>query len=315
MDAMNDIRFAVLGPVMAQRAGGTPIRVTGPTALTLLAGLLLSANRVVPSETLIEWAWPAGGPDDPKAALQSALSRLRKLIGRDRIATTAWGYMLQADEDGLDLLRFRTLSSAAAQAVAAGAAERALTLLDEAIGQWRRPVLANITSEVLISDALPHLTEQYLTAVEQRAALRLRLRRPAGLSGELAELVSEHPFRETLVGHLMVALCQAGRRSEALCAFHELRVALSTELGIAPSPALQSLYGTLIQDPPTFEAWLSAGLGVRPAPPAQALPATLMSVARSDRAGKAESSQDFKFVEGRSGVRQAAWIALVPEGG
>jgi len=184
---------------------------------------------------------------------------VRKLIGWDSITTTAWGYMLRVDDDKLDLLKFRALTSASAQAIAAGAPASALTLLDEAIGLWHRPVLANITSEVLIRDALPHLTQQYLTAIEQRAALRLTLRRPAGVPEELAELVREHPFRETLVGHLMVALCQTGRRSEALTAFHELRIALSSELGIAPSLALQGLYGTLVQDAPMFDRWLSAG--------------------------------------------------------
>jgi DNA-binding SARP family transcriptional activator len=231
--------------------------VTGSTALTLLAGLLISANRVVPNETLIAWAWPTRRPGNPKGALQNAMSRLRKLIGEDSIATTPWGYILPADGDRLDLLKFRALSSAAAQAVAAGAPEKALTLLDDAIRLWCRPILANVTSEVLIRDALPHLTEPYVTAVEQRAALRLGLRRPAGVPEELAELVREHPFRETLVGHLMVALCQTGRRTEALTAFHELRIALSSELGIAPSPALQGLYGTLVKDTPTYDRWLS----------------------------------------------------------
>lgn len=250
--------FAVLGPVMAC-SRGTFIKVTGATAVTILAGLLVSANRVVPSETLIRWAWPGQQPGNPRGALHNAISRLRKLIGEGSITTLSWGYVLKADGDRLDLLKFRALGSAAARAAEAGALEQALALLDEAVGLWSRPVLANVTSEVLLTEALPQLTEQYLAAVEQRAALRLRLRRSAGLADELAELVRDHPFRETLIGHQMAALDQAGRRSEALAAFHELRIGLSRDLGIAPSAALQDLYGALVQDAPVLDRWLGIG--------------------------------------------------------
>jgi DNA-binding SARP family transcriptional activator len=210
--------------------------------------------------TLIRWAWSAKEPGNPKAALQNAISRLRKLIGEDIITTLPWGYVLRADSNRLDLVKFRELSSTAAQVASAGEDGLALSLLDEALGLWRRPVLANVVSDVLLADTLPHLTEQYLTAVERRAALRLRLRRPAGLPEELAELLRDHPFRETMVGHLMVALYQTRRRTEGLTAFHSLRVALSRELGIAPSPALQALYETLLQDAPMFDRWLGGSV-------------------------------------------------------
>lgn len=253
--AMSEVRFLVLGPVSAC-LDGTPVNLTGPTALTILAGLLVSANDVVMRETLIAWAWPGKRPDNPKGALQNAMSRLRKVIGAGSVTTLPWGYLLRADSDRLDLLRFRTLHAAASAAIAAGAAEKALTLLDEAIALWYPPVLANVRSELLLRDAVPHLTEQYLRAVEQRAALRLRLMRPAGLPEELAVLVRDHPLRETLVGHLMVALFMAGRPSEAFSAFHTLRLALSRELGIAPGAALQMLYQAMISDSPSFDLWL-----------------------------------------------------------
>lgn len=252
---MSEVQFLVLGPVSA-RLDGTPIVVTGSTTVTVLAGLLVSANQVVPRETLIDWAWPGKRPDNPRGALQNAMSRLRKLIGEDSVTTLPWGYVLRADGDRLDLVKFRMLNAAAAAAISAGTPGKALGLLDEAIGLWSRPVLANVRSEVLLRDAVPHLTEQYLRAVEQRAALRLKLRQPAGLPGELARLVREHPFRETLVGHLMVALSMSGRPSEAFAAFHTLRLALGRELGIKPGAALQGLYETLVRDTPSFDTWL-----------------------------------------------------------
>ena len=54
------------------------------------------------------------------------------------------------------------------------------------------------------------------------------------------------PYRET--GHrlLMEALAQRGNVAEALRAYEKLRVLLREELGIAPSPAMQSVHQQLL---------------------------------------------------------------------
>jgi pentatricopeptide repeat protein len=54
------------------------------------------------------------------------------------------------------------------------------------------------------------------------------------------------PYRET--GHrlLMEALARRGNVAEALRAYEKLRVLLREELGIAPSPAMQSVHQRLL---------------------------------------------------------------------
>jgi len=93
----------VLGPVEAVR-NGEPVALAGRTTPSLLAGLLLSANRVVSAETLADLVWDVGGPAHPLAALQSGVARLRRLLGPDVVETLPQGYRIGADAGHLDLL-------------------------------------------------------------------------------------------------------------------------------------------------------------------------------------------------------------------
>lgn len=255
---MCDLEFRVLGPVEVLDAG-QPVPLSGTTTLTLLAGLLTSPNRVVPAHTLTEWVWGAALPAHPRAALHSGVSRLRRVVGPDIVETRAWGYRLRIDACHLDLLHFDRLLAAADEAVAAGLADKALTALDEAVGLWRAPLLGNIDSPTLRREVLPRLTDRYLGAVEERAELRLQLGREGALAEELSEAVRAHPFRERIVGQLMVALVRSGRQVDALAAYDTLRRALIEELGIDPLPALQDLRVRILRADPDLDTTSAAG--------------------------------------------------------
>ena len=65
------------------------------------------------------------------------------------------------------------------------------------------------------------------------------------------QLIEMAPFRET--GHriLMESLERSGNVAEALRAYDRLRVMLRDELGVAPSPAVQTVYRRLLGETPT----------------------------------------------------------------
>ncbi|WP_345155435.1 ATP-binding protein, partial [Nonomuraea rubra] len=68
--------------------------------------------------------------------------------------------------------------------------------------------------------------------------------------GELGDLVDRHPLRERLRAVHMRALYRAGRQSEALVSFGELRERLADELGLDPGPELVALHQAILgQDP------------------------------------------------------------------
>lgn len=252
------LEFRVLGPVEFLR-DGVPEALPGRTTTIILAGLALSPGRIVPNDTLVEWIWGARLPARPRAALQSGISRLRRLVGEDLVETAGLGYRLRAGADQLDLVRFCELVTAGASAADDGAPERALVSLDRALRLWRGFPLSNVDSPALHRDVLPGLTERYLRAVELRADLCLRLGRYSTVVQELSAVVPQHPFHERMAGQLMIALVKSGRRADALAAYDRLRRTLADELGIDPSAALQSLQGRILRADRGWEArdWAS----------------------------------------------------------
>ncbi len=246
------LEFRVLGPVEVLR-GDAPVLLPGRTTTIILAGLALSPSRIVPSDTLIDWTWGARLPARPRAALQSGICRLRRLIGEDLVETAGPGYRLRADAGQLDLVRFSELTALGAREADDGAPERALVSLDRALRLWRGFPLSNVDSPALHRDMLPGLTERYLRAVELRSGLCLRLGRYPAVVQELSVIAPQHPFHERLAGQLMIALVKSGRRADALAAYDQLRQTLAGEVGIDPSAALQELHARILRADPGWE--------------------------------------------------------------
>src|SRR5947209_11537050 len=125
---MAEVEYRLLGPVQLLR-GGDPVPVGGGRALTLLAGLLLSANRVVSGERLADIVWGDRQPARPRSALHSAISRLRRIVGAGALEGVPTGYRLNVAADGLDLLRSDGLAGAADAAARRGMLDEAANAL------------------------------------------------------------------------------------------------------------------------------------------------------------------------------------------
>ena len=248
--------FRILGPVEAVVAGRR-LALKGNTTMTLMAGLLYAAGQVVSLERLVDWLWGADPPEHPRAALHNAVARLRRILADDTIETSGWGYRLEVDAARLDLLRFDRLTAVAARLESQGRVAEAIAALDDAVALWRSPLLGNVESAALRRAVVPRLMERYLAAVEERAALRLRMGWHDGLADELAEVVREHPFREALVGRLMIALVRAGRQAEALAAYDALSRNLIEELGIAPLGPLTTVRDRILRGEPVSDQLLN----------------------------------------------------------
>ena len=76
----------MLGPLEAL-VDGTPARLGGPRQRALLALLLVRANEVVPVPRLVDEVWAEQPPVTAGNVLQTYVSQLRKVLGRDVIAT------------------------------------------------------------------------------------------------------------------------------------------------------------------------------------------------------------------------------------
>jgi len=229
------MEFRILGPLEALENGKT-VELGGAKQRALLAILLLHRNEVVSTDSLIDALWEEDAPETGRKALQVYVSQLRKALGRERLQTTAPGYLLRVAEDELDLERFERLADA-------GATEEALAL-------WRGSPLSEFAFQRFAQSEIARIEELRLALVEARLDADLAAGRHAALVGELEALVAEHPLRERLRAQLMLALYRSGRQAEALEVYREARRTLVDELGIEPGRALREVeQAILAQDP------------------------------------------------------------------
>jgi DNA-binding SARP family transcriptional activator len=235
------VEFRILGPLEVF-ADGQALALGAAKQKALLAILLLRANRVVPSDELIDALWEEQPPETAPKALQVYVSQLRKALGRDRIVTRAPGYLIRVEPGELDLERFERL-------VGEGGRDR----LAEGLALWRGLPLADFAYERFAQLEIARLEELRLIATEERIEAELALGRHAGLVGELETLVAEHPLRERLRAQLMLALYRSRRQAEALEAYQHARRALVEELGIDPGRALRELEQAILRQDPALD--------------------------------------------------------------
>ncbi|MFF0774643.1 BTAD domain-containing putative transcriptional regulator [Nonomuraea wenchangensis] len=236
-------RFGVLGPLRVSD-GRTP----GPAKhRTLLAALLLAAPEPVTAGRLMAAVWDDRPPVSAESVLRVYVSALRKLVTGIR-TVPGGGYLLDVAPDDVDCHRFERLVAEARRERAAGRAEAAAGGLRAALGLWRGQALDGVESSVLRRAYGVPLEELRLTALEERVELDLGLGRGAEVIGELRALVGAHPLRERAWVHLMDALHQAGRRSEALAAYQDARRTLVGELGLEPGAELAEAHRRVLLD-------------------------------------------------------------------
>lgn len=245
--------FRILGPLEVVDSGSA-LPLGGRNQRTLLALLLLHAGEVVSSDRMIDALWGEEAPRTAQTSIQNSISRLRKLLGSERLVTRSPGYELRLQGDLLDARRARELVG---EARAAEPPER-VRLMSEAEQLWRGPTLADFAYAGFAQAAIAQLEELRLGIVEERIDAELELGRDTELLGELEGLVADHPLRERLRGQLMLALYRAGRQADALHTYQEARRSLLEQLGIEPGPALQRLHGSILRQERALEGLVSA---------------------------------------------------------
>ena len=255
--------YGLLGPVDV-RVDGRAVPLPGARQRLLLAMLLVDANRMVPAVRFIDELWGADLPADPRAALRTQVSRLRRALGP---AGGTW-----------PLLRGATASpSRAAGSTSAGSRTR-----------WpRRPgpaanrPCACSTRPSALCRGRPWASsptgrsrwpprpgwKNCMWSPPNARPMLLSLGRPEEAVAALQALLAEHPEREQARGLLMQALYRAGRHTEALATLRSWRQHLATELGLDPSPALQTIEQDILRHAaPTPDTPGGATTRARPLP-------------------------------------------------
>ncbi|WP_051325793.1 BTAD domain-containing putative transcriptional regulator [Glycomyces tenuis] len=247
------MRVDLLGPLRVTDDAGAEVAVPAGRQRALLTRLALEPGRLVAASALADALWPGEAPANTPGALQTQVSRLRRLIG-DRLRSDSGGYRLTGAVT--DIADFERLAAEAEAASRSGAAATARRHCEQALALWRGPALTD-TAESGFADAeITRLTARREAVASILVEARLELE---GAESVLAELAARHaadPLSESDAGRYMRALAAGGRQAEALAVYEKTRSRLADELGVDPSPALTAAHLDVLR-----------GVDAAPAPP------------------------------------------------
>ncbi len=270
------MQFGVLGPLAVTTDAGEPVVVPGTKVRALLADLLTNRNQVVSADRLIDDLWGDDSPANPTGALQVRVSQLRKALNdaepgaRDLVESRAPGYLLRAG--AVDADRFAELARHAD-----------VGRLTEALALWRGEAYADVADAEFVRAEATRLAEQRLAVHERLAEARVARGEHDLAAADLAELVARHPLHEGLRAVQLRALYAAGRQSEALDSYADLRDRLADELGLDPSPELVALHRRILEQ--------DAGLS---APPKAAIIRNSLPAQLDELVGRAEALTELR---------------------
>jgi DNA-binding SARP family transcriptional activator len=267
-------QFRLLGAfeVTSGRNGAHSVTPRAPKLRTVLALLLLQANQAVHVDTIIEELWGGNPPQSAITIVQTYIYHLRKLFAAEKIdaagkpllVTRLPGYLLHAEPEQVDAGVFERLVGRGRDMKEQDRLQQAAATLSQALGMWTGPALADVPQGRLLQAHAVHLEELRINALELRIQADIALGKHRELIAELRSLTCAHPFHEWFHGQLIAMLSRCGRRGEALQAYQSLRVLLSEELGVDPSPALQRLQQRVLMQGGGPERYLPLRPGRKP---------------------------------------------------
>lgn len=241
----------LLGPVTVD-VDGNPAPITSGRARTLLVALALAHPHPVGAARLAESVWPEHAPQNPSGALQTQVSRLRRILGPDSIAGSAAGYRLTTDFPVSDLAVAEEFLRTDASADTSGAAR---------LRTWWRGEPGTDLPAGEIRDELTERADRAAHALRERDWHGRLTREPGQVAAEIAELRSAASLDEHLAALHMRALLQAGDPNAALAVHAGLATGLAEALGADPGPEVAAAHSAALAYSP---------LPHTPAPPADA---------------------------------------------
>ncbi|MGK5444647.1 BTAD domain-containing putative transcriptional regulator [Micromonospora sp. URMC 105] len=252
-EAGETIGFSVLGSVRVVRAG-TELHLGARQQRLVLALLLARAGSPVTLAELVDLLWDEEAPASAANVVHRHVGVLRRLIepglptrstGR-HILRELSGYRLRADEDSLDLLKFRSLSRLAGRSLQDGDPESALRHSLDGLRLWRGRCAAGLEPASRLHPAFLAVEAERAQAVREAADAAERCGRMSAVLAPLRQAAEQHPLDESLQSRLLLALAADGRQAEAVEMYRAVRRRLADDLGIDPGEELREAYDRLL---------------------------------------------------------------------
>ncbi|WP_147434624.1 AfsR/SARP family transcriptional regulator [Micromonospora musae] len=252
-EADEAIGFSVLGSIRVVRAGAE-LHLGARQQRLVLALLLARAGSPVSLTELVDLLWDDEAPASAANVVHRHVGALRRLLepGLPTRSTGRYlprelsGYRLHADEDSLDLLKFRSLSRLAGRSLRDGDPESALRHSLDGLRLWRGRCAAGLEPASRLHPAFLAVEAERAQAVREAADAAERCGRMSAVLVPLRQAAELHPLDESLQSRLLLALAADGRQAEAVETYRVVRRRLADELGIDPGEELREAYDRLL---------------------------------------------------------------------
>ncbi|MCQ8106290.1 hypothetical protein NP590_19450 [Methylomonas sp. SURF-2] len=204
--------------------------------LQLLQWLLTINPDGVPQQVLADVLWPDADADAAQHALEVALQRLRKLLGRNEAVLLQGGTLsLNRELCWLDIWVIDdVLRRLAAQP------QQAEVLAARLLKVWRGPFLPSLEAPLAASKR-ETLAAKLSQTLEKLGLALETAGQPATAISCYAQAVATEPLAENLQYRLIECLLDQGRQAEALLAYRRCRNHYAGHYGIEPSSRMQAL--------------------------------------------------------------------------
>jgi DNA-binding SARP family transcriptional activator len=245
------LRIRLFGPTIGVVGGRTVSahELGGVKPRQILEILACDVGSPVAKDQLAEQLWSGSPPAGYVGTLESYVCVLRRQLGagaesRVLLRTTSHGYLLDPDHVTVDLSDHRRLVAAALSSVG----EASLDLTESAF--------ALVTGTLLASEPYADWAVRARQAFQRESVgTFVRAAQLATATGDHGRAVTwatravlADGLSEDAGQQLMRALWFAGRRSQALRVYAELRQSLLEELGDEPGEDTQGLYLAILRD-------------------------------------------------------------------
>ncbi|MFP5319842.1 MAG: ATP-binding protein [Acidimicrobiia bacterium] len=269
---------------------------------TLLKVLALASGRPVSVDRIADALWADEQPARPAEQVGVLVSRLRGVVGADRIRRVDAGYALTTD--WLDVDELRELAAVATRALAEGRVGAARAAADAALGIARGELLPDEDGEWVVPSRTA--VGATITQVHQLAVDAAVAAGDHGAAAALAEqALARDPYDEVVLQTLMAAHLAAGRPASALAAYARVRSRLADDLGVPPTAETEAMYA---------RALAAADGDDSTTPSRRAAPAGLVGrareLARLDEAlaGVVRSGGGLVIVQGDAGIGKSTLV-------
>jgi LuxR family transcriptional regulator, maltose regulon positive regulatory protein len=221
-------------------SGDTPITI--PPRLRkppeLLQALIAFGGTEVSAGALIDALWPDSEGDAAYHALESALYRLRRLLGeRDAVRMEGGKVSLNRDQLWVDMWEFEEQLQRPHDTEA-----NDIDRIGRLRFLYRGHFLQHETEKHWVLKARQELRDRLLRAVRDAARECERARRWEDAASFYRSGIELDSLNEGLYRGLMRCHQELGDHSEALQAYRRCRELLTRFLGIPPNPKTQALY-------------------------------------------------------------------------